>query len=256
MVKITEELLNETFENTFLTLVAYEVRFPTDLTIQNRIPAFQGSIKEDFPVYSEGFTLPVQFQPEIKKSNLLNYAFKNYNEYLEIYLNSYSVLGIRTRAYSNFRDFSNMFLNIINSFMKICSINKFTRLGLRYINIIPLKESLIDSNQLKNLYFNSILNDNFNNFNFENQHMDLKYKNNDYEIHQQFFYRKNLNNFYEVVLDIDNSFKGNINIKNQFSVFKGKINDLHSLIKIKFFEMIRDDFLKELRKKVNRNETV
>ncbi len=247
--------LDETFKNTFLNLVAFEVRFPTDLTIQNNIPEFQGSSKERFPIYSEGYSVPIQFQPDNKRSNLLNYAFKNNSDDLEMYLNSYSVLGLRTRAYSNYGEFSTLFLEMIKNFKKIYNINAFNRLGLRYINIIPLKKNLIDSNQLKNLYFSSLLNNEFNKYNCENQHIDLKYKNNDYEIHQQFFFRKNLDNLYEVVIDIDNSFKGLIDLKDEFSEFKNKVNNLHSLIKTKFFEMINNDFLKELRKEVNENET-
>ena len=247
LVNITEELLKENFKNTFLELVAFEVRFPTDLTIHSIIPEFQGSIKDLFPVYSEGFSIPVGLVSNIEKSNLLNYAFKNKIEDIEIYLNTYSVFGIRTKNYLGFENFSKVFLDYLKKLVRICKIKKFTRLGLRYVNIVPLQKDLIVSNKLTNLYFNSLITERLNNKKFENQHIDLKYKEDLYEIHQQFFFRRSPTELYEAVIDLDNSLKGEINVLEDLEDFNKLLNDLHNLIKIKFFEIIKQEFLKKLR---------
>lgn len=256
MVKITETLLKEIFKKTYLDLVAFEVRFPTDLTIQKKIPEFQQKIKNKFSVYSEGFSIPIPFQANIEKSYLINYAFKDSIDDMEIYLNNYSVFGLRTKNYPNFKSFSDTFFDVITKFAKLCDVNRFTRLGLRYINIIHMKKSFTESNRIKNSYFHSLISKNCNKYNFENQHIDLKYKSNNYEIHKQFIFRKNPDNLYEVVIDLDNSYRGEMNINEDFNAFKTILNDIHNLIKTKFFEMIKEDFLIELRKEEDENETV
>ena len=247
LVEITEDLLKINFKNTFLELVAFEVRFPTDLTIYEKIPKFQGKIKDNYSVYSERFSIPTPFKANIEKSNLLDFSFKNRTEETEIYLNSYSIFGLRTKSYSGFNTFSDNFLKCFKIFKELCQIKIITRLGLRYINIIPHNTDLFESIQLKNNYFYSLLDSNINENKFENQNIDLRYKKGDYEIHQQYIFRKNQNNQYETIIDIDNSFKDKIEIEENLTELKDKINNLHNLIKVIFFETIKEEFLNKLK---------
>jgi len=250
MVKITNDLLKENFPNTYLEQVAFEVRFPADLTIKNKIPEFQGIIKDNFNAYNEAFSLKVPFQPDLEKSNLLDYSFLNEKDGLELYLNTYSIFGLRTRKYSNFETFSKIFLENLKLFINMCKINSISRLGIRYVNIIPLEEDKNKSVQLKNNYFNSLIKDEYNYSNSEDQQIYLRYYDKNYEIREQFIFRKTPTNFYNVVIDFDNSYKRLIKIEyDNITEIEKMINDLHDLIKKKFFDIIKDSFLNKLREK-------
>ena len=247
LVKITEDLLNLNFDNTYLELVAFEVRFPTDLTIHDKIPEFQGKIKDIYSVYSERFSIPSPFKANIEKSNLIDFSFKNKSEENEIYLNTYSVFGLRTKNYSGFNTFLKNFIESFKLFKEHCKIQEITRIGLRYINIIPHNENMEDSNQRRNTFFNTFLKEPLSETKFENQNLDLKYKKGMYEIHHKNVFRKNPNNVYETIIDIDNSYKEKMEIKENLSELKSKIGDLHNLIKIIFFDTITDEFLIKLK---------
>ncbi|KKK44264.1 MAG: hypothetical protein Lokiarch_20070, partial [Candidatus Lokiarchaeum sp. GC14_75] len=116
------------------------------------------------------------------------------------------------------------------------------------INSIQLEEDFDESNQLKNKYVISLLDEKYGKEIFDSQRIDLRYHEKEFEIHQQFIFRKNPNNFYELLIDLDNSLKDSI--KMDLRDIEDKLNKLHYLIKTKFFEMITDHFLMELRKEV------
>ncbi len=246
LVKISEDLLNRNFPNNFLIQVAFEIRFPTDLTMKNKIAEFQGLIKNEFSTYEEGFSVPIPFHPKTEISNLIDYKFINGKDNLELYLKNYTIFGLRTKSYPGYKNFSKIFLNNIGKFIKISDVNAITRLGIRYINSIPLGKDFDKSNQLKNKFFNPCINKEYINQLYETQQINLKYFQNGYEIHQQFVFRRNPNKIYEAIIDLDNSIKGSIKI--DLEDLEDKLHDLHNLIKTKFFEMIKDDFLIELEK--------
>jgi len=250
MVKITNDLLKESFKNTYLEQVAFEIRFPADLTIKNKIPEFQGIIKDNFNAYNEGFSLKFPFQPDLEKSNLLDYSFINEKDDLELYLNTYSIFGLRSKKYSNFESFSKIFLENLKIFINICKINTITRLGIRYVNIIPLDQDKNKSIQLKNNYFNSLIKDEYNYSNSEDQQIFLRYYDKNYEIREQFIFKKTPTNVYNVIIDFDNSYRGLIKIEsNNITKIEKILKDLHDLIKNKFFDIIKDSFLNKLREK-------
>ncbi|KKL10872.1 hypothetical protein LCGC14_2551500 [marine sediment metagenome] len=248
LVDITEDLLKENFKTNYLIQVAYEIRFPTDLTIKNKIPEFQGSIKDNFSIYEEGYSFPLTFQPKEDLSNLMNYKFLNENKSVELYLNNYTIFGLRTKNYPGYKIFLKNFMENVKRFIEISNVNKITRLGIRYINSIQLEEDFDESNQLKNKYVISLLDEKYGKEIFDSQRIDLRYHEKEFEIHQQFIFRKNPNNFYELLIDLDNSLKDSI--KMDLRDIEDKLNKLHYLIKTKFFEMITDHFLMELRKEV------
>ncbi len=247
LVKITDKLLGEFFPNNFLIRVAFEIRFPADLTMKDNINNYQGKIKELFPVYEERYTVKFPVQ-DMEKGNLINYAFKNNINESEIYLNTYSIFGLGTKIYPGFEDFLKIFIENLRIFKDFFNIESTTRLGMRYINNIPLEKDKINSNKLKNNYFDFCLTED-QEYNFENQYIDLRFNHDEYEIHKQLVFQKGQQNFYEVIIDLDNSYKEKILIKEDLNELEKKLNELHNLIKIKFFEIIREEFLEILRKK-------
>jgi len=246
MVKLTEKILGESFTKDYLIRVAFEIRFPADLTMKDKIGYFQGKIKENFPIYEERYAVKLPIQ-DVEKGNLLNYSFKNDITETEIYLNTYSIFGLGTKKYNGFKNFLNIFLENVEIFKEMFKIESTTRLGMRYINSIPLEKDKNNSNTLKNKYFDFCLTED-QNYDFENQYIDLRFNENKYEIHKQLVFQKGQQNFYEVIIDLDNSYKEKILIKEDLKELESRILDLHKLIKIKFFEIIKEEFLELLKK--------
>lgn len=255
MVKITEKLMTEIFPNNFLDLVAFELRFPVDLTIRNKIPLFQKSLQESFPNYAEGFSVKFPFPADIEKkesteSHLLDYQFKNEQRGLNLILKTFSILGLRTNSYTTYSSYLQLFINILEKFNEVSDITLFKRLGLRYITKIPFLNSLKDSNMLRNKYINPIINVDILNVPApKSQILDIIYKESEYEIREQIVFRKGPERKkpWEVIIDIDCAFNGNISVKDNFLELKKRMNDLHQLIKEKFFDLITEEFLQILR---------
>lgn len=249
MVKIDEDLLKENFVVTFLAQVAFEIRFPTDLSIRNKIVDFQGSIKDDFPSYSEGYKIPISFGSKVESSNLINYRFSNPEKNGEIYINEYSVFGLRTKKYQGFDVFFYDFFKYVKKFIDLVKIKLISRIGIRYVNIFPLDKDVNESNKKINLYFKKIIKTDIENQNFSFQNIDLRYNSDIYEIHQKSGLRKRSDGSYEYFIDLDNSFNENIEIEENKDELSDKVSELHKLIKVKFFNLINEQFLNLLRGK-------
>lgn len=248
MIKITDDLLGTTFEDNFLTNVAYEVRFAPNLSLKPNIKKFQSLIRKDYPNYNEIYPIPFGLQSKKNESNLLNFSFENKQEGLEIYFNKYSIFGLRTSQYKGFNTFSKRFLEIIKKFIDSCNIDSFIRIGMRYINTIPFNNDKAKSNNSKRRYFNPILAKEISIKDFSNQYIDLRFNEDQYEIHQQFVFQRDNSGKFIVIIDIDNSIKDNINIDKDLVNIENIINDLHKYIKIYFYKLVTIEFLKVLKK--------
>lgn len=249
LVDITKELMEEYFENNFLNQVAFEVRFPADLTMKDTIPQFQKLLKNDFNTFSEKHSFKVPFGKEVESTHIKDYGFRNEKAENEIYLNKYSIFGLTTSKYEGYKGFSNLFFVNLEKMKNHFEINEITRIGIRYVNIIPLSIKKNKANELHKMWFNSLISEEFNFNRFTNQHIDLRFKENGYNIHLRFIFSQDEKKKYIIILDIDNSFveKNPINIDS----IKKIIEDLHTGIKQRFFQLINEEFLKVLRDKKN-----
>lgn len=130
---MSERNFDEIFPKSPLKEVAFEIRFPVNLSIEGEIYKFQEKIKKELPVFREG---------EILGTKLIFREFEKSNEIkLRVLRNSFIVM---TEKYNSFKNFSPLIKKFTNIFISTYNIGEINRIGLRYINNIQLGEKPSD----------------------------------------------------------------------------------------------------------------
>jgi len=146
-----------------LQLVVCQLRFPPILRVDAEIPAkFQEKIRGDFPNFSETteVVLPVpegiEAPPEIirrmtQSSGIKNYTFSSEDGIWKVSLTR-TFLALSTNAYHKWEEFRAKLLDPLRALLDEYSPTYFSRVGLRYVNMI--KRSTLD---LKNVDWDNLL---------------------------------------------------------------------------------------------------
>lgn len=237
------------YKNNPLENVLIQLKFPTMLLIDSKEPEeFQEKIRNSFPYYDSFVNkLSNNELPDTKK----NYIFRknqNGNEY--IILNRDSI-SLTTDKYDNWENFKENFKLALDSFESIYNTNLYTRIGLRYTDIISRKKlnnPKCKWNDLINEKYLGFLSGKFENKIFYNKNqyiIRLDNKNNIANISTSIEKRDYDNNCF--CLDTDLSFIGEV--KN--NEIEKRINCLHSysrpifrdIITKKLHEILKDNTL-------------
>ena len=237
------------YKNNPLENVLIQLKFPTMLLIDSKEPEeFQEKIRNSFPYYDSFVNkLSNNELPDTKK----NYIFRknqNGNEY--IILNRDSI-SLTTDKYDNWENFKENFKLALDSFESIYNTNLYTRIGLRYTDIISRKKlnnPKCKWNDLINEKYLGFLSGKFENKIFYNKNqyiIRLDNKNNIAHIYTSIEKRDYDNNCF--CLDTDLSFIGEV--KN--NEIEKRINCLHSysrpifrdIITKKLHEILKDNTL-------------
>lgn len=115
-----------------LDKVIFQIRFCPMLEIDRRVDEFQAMIRDSFPHY---------LIPEMMQMNLANvpvpidHVFKTESGDLAVSL-SVSALSLTSTNYSDWNIFRSTVCSLLNVMERLFKINKFTRVGLRYVNAI------------------------------------------------------------------------------------------------------------------------
>ena len=137
------------YENNPLDKVICQLRFPQILRIENELPAnFQERIISRFPVYQEkteffqqivqpveGQGFPDVLQQMVKNTTTKNHEFLNDDESLTVNLTR-TFIALTSTKYVNWEDFLETFNYILKVLTDIYKPAFYTRVGLRYIDVI------------------------------------------------------------------------------------------------------------------------
>ncbi|WP_352401598.1 TIGR04255 family protein [Synergistes jonesii] len=145
MAMLIEKNDKRQYQNTPLDLVVCQLNFPTILSVSASSPnIFQDKIREDYPLYqsqqisSFGVTFDLSTQqvvpPQPQQSSTLHQFFTLDRNYILSLSNN--DIKLETTKYSNWEDYISRFEKIISIFEGIYRPAVYTRIGLRYINII------------------------------------------------------------------------------------------------------------------------
>ena len=115
---------NEIYKNSPLIEVVYEIRFSPLLSIESSRDKFYDKIKDAFPNVA------------IPKSNLEPYVFGKSDQSWSILL-SPVLFAISCKKYEGFQVYKKECLRLLSVFGDLFKVEKMTRSGLRYVNIIP-----------------------------------------------------------------------------------------------------------------------
>lgn len=144
------EIIRVIYEKNPLDEVICQLRFPPILKIDANVPAdFQEAIRNDFPKYSEkkeiNVDVPTGIKEEIPPEVLVrilqssdaktNYEFLTDDESWKVNLTR-TFIALSTKKYLHWEEFIQKFNAPLKALNDIYSPMKYTRVGLRYINII------------------------------------------------------------------------------------------------------------------------
>lgn len=128
-----------TYKRNFIKTAVCELRFPTLLELEAKPPhSFQASIRKQYPFY-EAQVLEQVGAPE-PVLHEQSYLFRSKDRKWTVNVKSSSI-GIETSNYSDFTEFFERFSYILDRAKEMIDTDFFTRVGLRYINAIPVEDS-------------------------------------------------------------------------------------------------------------------
>lgn len=127
----------EEFRRNFIRVAVCELRFPTLLEIEKNPPVkFQSLIRKEYPHFETRTN--IDFKPGIEtKENF--YVFLSKKKHWTITFKSSSI-SLETNKYVGFTEFNKRLEHLLETSRKIIDSNFFIRVGLRYIDVIPVDE--------------------------------------------------------------------------------------------------------------------
>ena len=129
------------YKRNFIKTAVCELRFPTLLELEARPPReFQRKIRKQYPFY-EAQIIDMSGGDEVGREH--RYLFRDKNQHWTVSVKSFA-LGIETSSYTDFEDFFKRFKQILGSARAMIDADFFTRVGLRYINHVPIEDGKVD----------------------------------------------------------------------------------------------------------------
>jgi len=136
--KFTNQELGEVFPANPIREVDFEIRFTPRLKVQAEMWRFQESIVAEYPdvglesaLLPNGTTLNVSVFQNLGKGRLIKVSVQN--------------MALAFSVYANFEDFKEEVLQRSTDFCSIFDVSSLTRIGLRYVNEIPLPAQQAES---------------------------------------------------------------------------------------------------------------
>jgi uncharacterized protein (TIGR04255 family) len=125
------------YSNNPLVEVLCQLRFDQILRLETEVPAqFQDLIRRDYPKLKKRHELQLSVGGEsAKSSTTIIYDFISPDEDWRIALSS-TFITLATTDYIRWEDFKNRLLKVFDAFTRVYDVDSFTRIGLRYKDII------------------------------------------------------------------------------------------------------------------------
>lgn len=123
-----------------LTEVICQLSFPAILRIDSEIPAtFQSKIQHEYPIFNEthGANIKIGFPPELAQvgGNRATYLFNSADGKWKVTLTR-EFMAVSTTEYKKWEDFKKHLFIAFEAFLEIYNPPFFTRIGLRYQDLI------------------------------------------------------------------------------------------------------------------------
>ena len=114
-----------------------EIRFPTLLELETEQPvAFQKALRKEYPLYDKTVTVvPIIGSSEAEKAT--GHTFSSLDRRWRVGVRSGSI-SLDTNQYMNYGEFSERLYWIVKQIYPLLDTPRYTRVGLRYINALPV----------------------------------------------------------------------------------------------------------------------
>ena len=220
----------EIFQKSPLKEVAYEIRFPVNLSIEGEIYKFHEKIKKELPNFQEGEILGTKIRiREFEKKDEIK---------LRVSRNSFIVL---TEKYNSFKKFFPLIKKYTDTFVSTYDLNEINRIGLRYINNINLGDN---PNDFLRKYFIPMYNDEIISANsIKNFMIEIRMKRNDHYLTDRsgVVLSPEKENIY--ILDFDAYYEENTEKEKIYDI----LEVLHNEVRKEFHSYIKDEYLDLMR---------
>lgn len=146
------EIPKEAYKENILFEVVFQARFPEIMKISHEEPVnFQERIRKDYPEYGLNFPgLPKDTPEEIKKLITPDKVFHFFSEEKDWQISlARNFIALSCKKYLSYDDFKLRLEEILEIFNAVYEPSYFTRIGLRYRNIV--NDELLDSLNGKNI---------------------------------------------------------------------------------------------------------
>lgn len=130
--------MHEKLKHPPVTYVLAQVKFSNIESIERYVAELQEEIRGEFPLFNKIKVDMVQIHPNVSPiaSSTINWHFMDKASVLGVLLDNNSIT-IHTSKYLDFTSLSEQFEDVLTRFNKKLKIAVSTRIGLRYVNLIP-----------------------------------------------------------------------------------------------------------------------
>lgn len=130
------------FERNFIKTVVCELRFPTLLELETQKPVnFQKALRKEYPLYEAKLNVSVELGGTTTSAH--NHVMHSKDRGWAVSLRP-SALGLETSRYTNFEEFEKRLKAVLNAARPFIDSNFFTRVGLRYVNAVPIEQGKVE----------------------------------------------------------------------------------------------------------------
>lgn len=124
------------YDRNFIKTAVCELRFPTLLELETKPPtAFQAKVRKSYPFFEKQVVEQVGAEAMTREQH---YLFRSKDKNWTVVVKS-SSLALETSKYIDFQDFLDRFTEVMNYARAMIDSDFFTRVGLRYMNAIPMQ---------------------------------------------------------------------------------------------------------------------
>ncbi len=140
---VLPERVQKEYNANLIAQAICEIRFPTLLELETEQPvAFQKALRKEYPHYEKIVTVvPMIGSSEAEKAT--GHTFSSLDRRWRVGLKSGSI-SLDTNQYVNFAEFSGKLYWIVKQIDHLLDTPRYTRVGLRYINALPVGPSQLD----------------------------------------------------------------------------------------------------------------
>ncbi len=129
------------YSTNFIKSAVCELKFPVLLELEEKLPVeIQKALKKKYPIFSISKTYTLGGDDQIESRR---YLFKSKLGDWTVSLRP-SALSIETRNYTDFSEFIERLKSVLDAIGSFLDTNFYTRIGLRYINAVPLGDDDVE----------------------------------------------------------------------------------------------------------------
>lgn len=134
--------------NSPLALVLTQVKFPSFLNMEKRVPDIQEALRNSGLVrFTKEQTQQLVFGPEIKQSNSVRWVFADRNRKEAIVLaNNFAVFEVS--SYSTFDEYLGRMLELLNPIREFANLDYIEQIGIRYVDVLCDTDDLAIENMI------------------------------------------------------------------------------------------------------------